>query len=91
MNAAAPARGLGAILKSLNCDRAYGWTLLAACVLLALPELCLDGVGPAVMGTRRRSSRPDSHLAGTQEGGVGRWGGAKLRLRGPGDKRPSGW
>ena len=39
MNAEAPARGLRGILKSLNCDRAYGWALLGACALLALLEL----------------------------------------------------
>jgi len=39
MNAEAPARGLPGVLKSLNCDRAYGWALLGACALLALPEL----------------------------------------------------
>jgi rhomboid family GlyGly-CTERM serine protease len=39
MNAEAPTRGLGQVLKSLNCDRAYGWALLGACLLLALPEL----------------------------------------------------
>jgi len=44
MNAEAPLRGLGEILKSLNCDRAYGWALLAACLLLALPELGGDPV-----------------------------------------------
>ena len=38
MNAEAPARGLAAVLKSLNCDRTYGLSLLAVCVLLALPE-----------------------------------------------------
>ena len=39
MNVDAPARGLVGILKSLNCDRAYGWSLLAVCALLALIEL----------------------------------------------------
>lgn len=39
MNAEAPARGLAGVLKSLNCDRRYGLSLLAICVLLALPEL----------------------------------------------------
>lgn len=39
MNAEVPARGLGQVLKSLNCDRPYGWALLGACLLLALPEL----------------------------------------------------
>jgi len=39
MNAEAPSRGLPAILKSLNCDRGYGFGLLAACALLALLEL----------------------------------------------------
>ena len=43
MNVDAPARGLVGILKSLNCDRAYGWSLLAVCALLLLPEL---GGGP---------------------------------------------
>jgi rhomboid family GlyGly-CTERM serine protease len=39
MNAETPMRGLGPVLQSLNCDRAYGWALLGACLLLALPEL----------------------------------------------------
>jgi len=39
MNAEAPVRGLPGVLKSLNCDRAYGWALLGACALLALLEL----------------------------------------------------
>ena len=39
MNADAPLRGLGGFLRSLNCDRAYGWALLGACTVLALPEL----------------------------------------------------
>ena len=39
MNAEAPVSGLAGVLKSLNCDRAYGLSLLAACALLALPEL----------------------------------------------------
>ena len=48
MNANAPARGLGAVLKSLNCDRAYGWALLAACALLAIPELGGDAARQAL-------------------------------------------
>jgi rhomboid family GlyGly-CTERM serine protease len=39
MNAEAPPRGLDGFLKSLNCDRAYGWALLAVCALLGLIEL----------------------------------------------------
>ena len=39
MNAEAPLRGLPAILRSLNCDRAYGWALLALIALLAGLEL----------------------------------------------------
>jgi rhomboid family GlyGly-CTERM serine protease len=39
MNAEAPVKGLGVILKSLNGDRAYGWALIGACLVLALPEL----------------------------------------------------
>jgi hypothetical protein len=39
MNVEAPMRGLVGFLKSLNCDRAYGWALLAACAFLALLEL----------------------------------------------------
>jgi rhomboid family GlyGly-CTERM serine protease len=39
MNADTPLRGLRQLLQSLNCDRAYGWALLAACLVLALPEL----------------------------------------------------
>jgi len=38
MNAEAPARGLAEVLKSLNCDRAYGLSLLAVCGLLLLLE-----------------------------------------------------
>ena len=48
MNAEAPTRGLVAILKSLNCDRAYGWGLLAACAVLALPEFGGDPVREAL-------------------------------------------
>jgi rhomboid family GlyGly-CTERM serine protease len=39
MNAEVPAAGLAGVLKSLNCDRAYGLALLAVCAALALPEL----------------------------------------------------
>ena len=39
MNAELPAGGLAGFLKSLNCDRAYGWALLGACALLGLVEL----------------------------------------------------
>jgi rhomboid family GlyGly-CTERM serine protease len=39
MNAETPMRGSGQVLKSLNCDHAYGWALLGACLLLALLEL----------------------------------------------------
>jgi len=39
MNVEAPTRGLVGFLRSLNCDRAYGLALLAACAVLALPEL----------------------------------------------------
>jgi len=38
MNARTPVSGLGGVLRSLNCDRAYGFALLGACALLALPE-----------------------------------------------------
>jgi rhomboid family GlyGly-CTERM serine protease len=38
MNAEAPARGLAGVLKSLNCDRAYGLGLLGTCAVLALLE-----------------------------------------------------
>jgi rhomboid family GlyGly-CTERM serine protease len=38
MNAEAPSRGLAGFLKSLNCDRAYGWALLAVLACLALLE-----------------------------------------------------
>src|SRR5262245_20822538 len=48
MNAEPRTHGLSAFLKSLNCDRAYGWGLLAACVLLALPELGGDPVRQAL-------------------------------------------
>jgi len=39
MNAEAPPRGFAGVLKSLNCDRAYGIALLGACAALLLPEL----------------------------------------------------
>jgi rhomboid family GlyGly-CTERM serine protease len=39
MNAEPPAQGLAGVLKSLNCDRAYGIALLGVCALLALPEI----------------------------------------------------
>lgn len=39
MNADARPRGLAGFLKSLNCDRGYGWALLGACALLAGIEL----------------------------------------------------
>jgi rhomboid family GlyGly-CTERM serine protease len=39
MNAELSAKGLAAVLKSLNCDRGYGVALIAVCALLALPEL----------------------------------------------------
>jgi len=39
MNVEAPVRGFTGFLKSLNCDRAYGWALLAACALVGLFEL----------------------------------------------------
>lgn len=48
MNAEAPLRGLPAILKSLNCDRGYGWGLLAACALLASLELGGDALRHAL-------------------------------------------
>jgi len=38
MNAEVPATGLAGVLKSLNCDRAYGLALLAVCAVLAAPE-----------------------------------------------------
>jgi len=52
MNAEAPARGLVGVLKSLNCDRAYGWSLLAVCALLALPELGGEPVRAALSYNR---------------------------------------
>jgi rhomboid family GlyGly-CTERM serine protease len=39
MNVETSGKGSGAVLKSLNCDRAYGVALIAVCVLLALTEL----------------------------------------------------
>jgi rhomboid family GlyGly-CTERM serine protease len=42
MNAGTPAQGSGGVLRSLNCDRAYGIALLGVCALLALPELLGD-------------------------------------------------
>jgi rhomboid family GlyGly-CTERM serine protease len=44
MNADAPARGLAGVLKSLNCDRAYGAALLGVCLGLALLELGGDAL-----------------------------------------------
>ena len=38
MNADTPVRGLAGVLRSLNCDRAYGLVLLGVCALLAVPE-----------------------------------------------------
>src|SRR5690349_9713127 len=48
MNAEAPVSGLGGFLKSLNCDRAYGWALLGTCLALAIPELGGDLVRNAL-------------------------------------------
>jgi rhomboid family GlyGly-CTERM serine protease len=48
MNAEAPAPGLPGLLKSLNCDRAYGLALLGACTLLALLEAGGDPVRNAL-------------------------------------------
>jgi rhomboid family GlyGly-CTERM serine protease len=42
MNAEPPSRGLGGILKSLNCDRGYGIALLCVCLALAIPEFFGD-------------------------------------------------
>ncbi len=53
MNVEAPARGLPGVLKSLNCDRAYGWALLAACVVLALPVLGGDPLRNALSYQRQ--------------------------------------
>jgi len=39
MNAENPVNGLAGVLRSLNCDRAYGLALLGVCALLALPEI----------------------------------------------------
>jgi rhomboid family GlyGly-CTERM serine protease len=39
MNVQSPAHGLAGVLRSLNCDRAYGIALLGVCALLALPEV----------------------------------------------------
>ena len=39
MNAKNPVSGLRGVLRSLNCDRAYGIALLGVCALLALPEI----------------------------------------------------
>jgi len=38
MNAQTPVNGLAGVLRSLNCDRGYGFALLGVCALLALPE-----------------------------------------------------
>ena len=48
MNVEAPTRGLVTILKSLNCDRGYGWALLAGCALLAMAEFGGDPVRQAL-------------------------------------------
>jgi rhomboid family GlyGly-CTERM serine protease len=48
MNAEAPAPGLGSLLKSLNCDRAYGFALLGVCAVLALLEAGGDPVRDAL-------------------------------------------
>jgi rhomboid family GlyGly-CTERM serine protease len=48
MNAKAPTRGLVAFLESLNCDRGYGWALLAGCALLAIAELGGESVRQAL-------------------------------------------
>ena len=48
MNADAPASGLYGLLKSLNCDRAYGLALLGVCTLLALLEAGGDPVRQAL-------------------------------------------
>ena len=42
MNAKNPVSGLRGVLRSLNCDRAYGIALLGVCALLALPEIFGD-------------------------------------------------
>ena len=39
MNAKAPVGGLARVLKSLNCDGAYGIALVCVCALLAVPEI----------------------------------------------------
>jgi rhomboid family GlyGly-CTERM serine protease len=39
MNARTSANGLAGVLRSLNCDRAYGIALICIVALLALPEL----------------------------------------------------
>jgi rhomboid family GlyGly-CTERM serine protease len=57
MNADTPANGLGAILKSLNCDRGYGIALLGVCLVFGLLEwagepvrLALNFDRPAIAG-----------------------------------------
>jgi rhomboid family GlyGly-CTERM serine protease len=45
------------MLKSLNCDRAYGWGLLAACAVLALPEIGGDAVREALRYDRAGLTR----------------------------------
>src|SRR6187549_3884829 len=39
MNAETPVSGLPGFLRSLNCDRYYGFALLGVCALLTLPEI----------------------------------------------------
>jgi rhomboid family GlyGly-CTERM serine protease len=59
MNAELPVGGLPGFLKSLNCDRAYGLSLLAALALFLLPEL--DG-----QAAREALSYQRTALAGGQ-------------------------
>jgi len=57
MNAEVPVPGLGGFLKSLNCDRAYGWALIGACLVLALPEFGGEGVRNALSYDRAALSQ----------------------------------
>lgn len=57
MNAELPVGGLAGVLKSLNCDRAYGLALLAVLALFLLPELDGSAAREALSYQREALSR----------------------------------